>query len=84
VEEFDKYKAVAEWMSYVKGVSAKAIDFDAAGNCVETDYTRMMTIIKDSGFKGYLGIEYEGDQLSEEEGIKKTKELLERTASAIA
>ena len=83
VEEFDKYKAVAEWMPYVKGVSAKTIDFDAAGNCVETDYTRMMKIIKDSGFKGYLGIEYEGGQFSEEEGIKKTKELLERTAAAI-
>ena len=62
VEEFDKYKAVAEWMPYVKGVSAKAIDFDAAGNCVETDYTRV----------------------NEEKKIKKTKELLERTASAIA
>jgi sugar phosphate isomerase/epimerase len=83
VEEFDKYKAVAEWMPYVKGVSAKTIDFDAAGNCVETDYTRMMKIIKDSGFKGYLGIEYEGDQFSEDEGIKKTKALLERTAAAI-
>jgi sugar phosphate isomerase/epimerase len=83
VEEFDKYEAVAEWMPYVKGVSAKTIDFDAAGNCVETDYTRMMKIIKDSGFKGYLGIEYEGDQFSEDEGIKKTKALLERTAAAI-
>ncbi len=83
VEEFDKYKAVAEWMPYVKGVSAKTIDFDAEGNCVETDYTKMMKIIKNSGFNGYLGIEYEGDQFTEEEGIKKTKELLERTAGAI-
>jgi sugar phosphate isomerase/epimerase len=83
VEEFDKYKAVKEWMPYVKGVSAKTIDFDANGNCVETDYTRMMKIIKDSGFNGYLGIEYEGDQVSEEEGIKKTKELLLRTADEI-
>ena len=83
VEEFDKYKAVAEWMPYVKGVSAKAINFDAEGNCVETDYAKMMKIIKDYGFKGYLGIEFEGDQISEEEGIKKTKELLERTAAAL-
>ncbi len=26
-------------------------------------------IIKDSGFRGYIDIEYEGDKLSEEEGI---------------
>lgn len=84
VEEYDKYKAVKEWMPYVKGVSAKSINFDENGNCVETDYNRMMKIVKDAGFKGYVGIEYEGDQFSEEEGIKKTKELLQRTASAIA
>ena len=84
IEEYDKYKAVKEWMPYVKGVSAKSINFDENGNCVETDYNRMMKIVKDAGFKGYVGIEYEGDQFSEEEGIKKTKELLQRTASAIA
>lgn len=84
VEEYDKYKAVKNWMPYVKGVSAKSINFDENGNCVETDYNRMMKIVKDAGFKGYVGIEYEGDKLSEEEGIKKTKELLQRTAMAIA
>jgi sugar phosphate isomerase/epimerase len=84
VEEYDKYKAVKNWMPYVKGVSAKSINFDEKGNCVETDYNRMMKIVKDAGFKGYVGIEYEGDKLSEEEGIKKTKELLQRTAMAIA
>ena len=37
-----------------------------------------MKIVKDSGFKGYVGIEYEGKELSEDEGIKATKALLER------
>ncbi|HEV7330458.1 MAG TPA: sugar phosphate isomerase/epimerase family protein [Flavisolibacter sp.] len=76
VEEYDKYKGTKMWMPYAKGVSAKTFEFDAAGNCIETDYPRMMKIIKDAGFKGIIGIEYEGDKLPAEEGIKATKELL--------
>lgn len=80
-EMYDRYKGVAELMPYAKGISAKTIDFDADGNCTETDYVRMMKIIKDTGFKGYMGIEYGGDQLSEDEGVRKTKELLLKTAA---
>src|SRR6476469_9559578 len=78
IEEYDRYKGVKEMMPYAKGASAKTIDFDANGNCVETDYRRMLQIIKDSGFKGYIGIEYEGEKLGEDEGIRKTKALLEK------
>ena len=78
LEEYDRYKGVKEMMPFAKGVSAKTYDFDEAGNCVETDYVKMMKIVKDTGFKGYVGIEYEGNKLSEEEGIRKTKELLLR------
>ncbi|UOQ64568.1 sugar phosphate isomerase/epimerase family protein [Hymenobacter volaticus] len=83
IEEYDKYKAVQEWMPVSKGVSAKTFDFDAAGNCIETDYNKMFRIIKESGFKGYVGIEYEGETLGEEDGIKKTKALLERVAKTL-
>jgi len=83
VEEYDKYKGVQQWMPYAKGVSAKTFEFDAQGNCIETDYPRMLKIIKDAGFKGIFGIEYEGDKLSAEAGIKATKELLIKTASEI-
>jgi sugar phosphate isomerase/epimerase len=83
LEEYDKYKAVQQWMPVAKGVSAKTLDFDAAGNCLETDYNKMFGMIKASGFKGYVGIEYEGEKLSEEEGIKKTKALLERVAKTL-
>ncbi len=82
-EEYDKYKGTQMWMPYAKGVSAKTFDFDEAGNCIETDYPRMMKIIKDSGFRGIIGIEYEGNKLSSELGIKATKELLIKTAKAI-
>jgi sugar phosphate isomerase/epimerase len=78
VEEYDRYKGTAEMMPFAKGVSAKAHDFDAQGNCVETDYVKMMKVVKDAGFRGIVGIEYEGEKLSEEEGIKKTKALLEK------
>ncbi|HKG69500.1 MAG TPA: sugar phosphate isomerase/epimerase family protein, partial [Segetibacter sp.] len=82
-EEYDRYKGVTELLPFAKGASAKTIDFDANGNCVETDYPRMLKIIKDSGFHGYIGIEYEGNQLSEEEGVRKTKALLEKVAATL-
>jgi sugar phosphate isomerase/epimerase len=84
VEEYDRYKGVAEMMPYAKGASAKTYNFDEQGNCVETDYVRMLKILKGAGFNGYIGIEYEGEKLSEEEGIRKTKALLERLAPQIA
>jgi sugar phosphate isomerase/epimerase len=83
VEEYDRYKGTLEMMPYAKAVSAKSIDFDEQGNCVETDYMKMLKIVKDSGFKGYVGIEYEGDKVGEYEGIKKTKALLERVRAEI-
>jgi sugar phosphate isomerase/epimerase len=83
IEEYDRYKGVAEMMPYAKGASAKTIDFDENGNCVETDYYKMLKIIKDSGFHGYLGIEYEGEKISEEEGVRKTKALLEKVAASL-
>lgn len=78
LDEYDRYKGVGEMMPFAKGVSAKAHEFDAEGNCVETDYVKMMKVVKDAGFRGIIGIEYEGEKLTEEEGIKKTKALLEK------
>src|ERR1700722_15383469 len=81
--EDDRYKGVAERMRYAKGVSAKTHDFDAQGNCVETDYHRMMKIVLDAGYHGRVGIEYEGNKISEPEGIRATKKLLERVAAEL-
>ncbi len=83
VQEYDRYKGTMEMMPFAKGVSAKTYDFDAQNNCIETDYTRMMKIVKDSGFRGIAGIEYEGDKLDEYTGIRKTKELLERVGPMV-
>ncbi|MBW3470022.1 sugar phosphate isomerase/epimerase family protein [Arthrospiribacter ruber] len=84
VEEYDRYQGVKEMMPFAKGVSAKANNFDAEGNCVETDFYKMMQIVKDAGYTGYVGIEYEGNDLSEVEGIKATKALLERVGMEIS
>jgi L-ribulose-5-phosphate 3-epimerase len=79
--DYDRYKGVAEMMRYAKGVSAKTHDFDKEGNCMETDYRRMMKIVLDAGYHGRVGIEYEGLRMSEPDGIRATKRLLERVAS---
>jgi L-ribulose-5-phosphate 3-epimerase len=77
-KEYDRYQGVAELMPYAKAVSAKSHDFDADGNETRTDYNRMMKIVLDAGYRGWVGIEYEGSDLSEPDGIVATKKLLER------
>jgi sugar phosphate isomerase/epimerase len=78
VVDYDRYKGVEEMMPYAKAVSAKSYDFDDMGNETSIDYARMMDIVKQSSYSGYLGIEYEGTRLSEDEGILATNKLLER------
>jgi len=76
--EYDKYKGVTELMPFAKAVSAKTYDFDESGNESTIDYRRMMQIVLDAGYNGYVGIEYEGRRLGEHEGIRKSKDLLVR------
>ena len=81
---YDRYKGVAELVPTAKGISVKAHAFDAKGNETETDFTKMMKIVVDGGYKGrFLEIEYEGDGLSEVEGTRATKTLLERTLASL-
>jgi L-ribulose-5-phosphate 3-epimerase len=81
--DYDRYKGVAELMPFAKGVSAKSKEFDATGNELQTDYRRMLKIVLDAGYRGWVGIEYEGDTLSEAEGIEATKQLLERVRAEL-
>lgn len=82
--EYDRYQGVKDLMPFAKGVSAKTHDFDENGNETQIDYRRMLQIVKDAGYRGYIDVEYEGDQLSEEEGILATKRLLERVGAEIS
>jgi len=77
-KQYDRYKGVTELMPYAKAVSAKSHDFDADGNEVHTDYRRMLSIVKDAGYRGFIGVEYEGGKSSEDEGILLTRDLLLR------
>lgn len=77
-EEYDRYKGVEELIPFAKGVSAKTHDFDAQGNETHTDYKRMLDIVIASKYRGFIGIEYEGATLSEPDGIKASKALLDR------
>ena len=81
---YDRYQGVEELMPYAKAVSAKSHDFDESGNETGTDYARMMKIVIDAGYHGYVGIEYEGSRLGEMEGIAATKALLERVRNELA
>jgi sugar phosphate isomerase/epimerase len=82
-ERYDTYLGVRELMPYAKGVSAKSHDFDEKGNETTKDYGKLLQIVKDAGYRGHIGIEYEGRRLSENEGIRATKDLLIRAGSAL-
>ena len=81
---YDRYQGVTELMPYAKAVSAKTYTFDEKGQEIETDYEKMMKIVLNSGYRGFVGVEYEGSELSEEEGVKATKQLLEQVRKKLA
>jgi sugar phosphate isomerase/epimerase len=82
-EMYDIYKGVEELMPYAKAVSAKSHNFDEAGNETEIDYGKMLQIVKDAGYSGFIGVEYEGNELGEEEGIIATRDLILREAKKL-
>lgn len=83
IEEYDRYKGVEELMPVAKAVSAKSYDFDENGNETTIDYQKIIQIVKDANYKGFIGVEYEGSRLSEIEGIIATKNLLLEVAKKL-
>jgi sugar phosphate isomerase/epimerase len=82
-EMYDVYKGVEELMPFAKAVSAKSHNFDQDGNETGIDYIKMLQIVKDAGYTGYIGVEYEGDEMGEMEGIMATKALMLRSVSEL-
>lgn len=82
--DYDRYQGVEELLPYAKGVSAKSHSFDAEGNETKTDYRRMLRLVIAAGYSGFVGIEYEGQDLPEPVGIKATKKLLERVRTELS
>jgi sugar phosphate isomerase/epimerase len=83
-EVYDRYQGVADLLPFAKGVSAKSYAFDPEGNETRMDYPRLLKLVKEAGFEGYVGIEFEGFDMPEPEGIKATKKLLERSWQQLA
>ena len=81
---YDRYKGMKELMPYAKAVSAKSHEFDKNGDETGSDYYRMMDIVLENGYNGYVGIEYEGSKHSEMEGIRLTNKLLKKIQSSIS
>lgn len=81
---YDRYQGVQELMPFAKAVSAKSHEFDASGNETHTDYRRMMQIVVDAGYRGYVGIEYEGQKHTEVDGTRLTQRLLEHVRDELS
>ena len=75
-EGYDKYAAVEMMMPYAKAVSAKCHEFGPDGKEVHIDFARMMKIVLDAGYHGYVGVEYEGSKHSEIDGTAAGVKLL--------
>lgn len=76
IEEYPRYQGIEEMMPYAKAVSAKSYDFNDEGQETTIDFSKILKIVKDAGYTGFIGVEYEGNRLSAEEGIMATKNLL--------
>ena len=83
-EWYDRYQGMKELMPYAKAVSAKSHEFDSNGNETKSDYYKMMDIVLDAGYKGFVGIEYEGSSHSEMDGIKLTRDLLIKIRNSLS
>jgi len=76
-ELYPHEQGVADFLPFAKGVSAKSYNFDQNGKETYLDYPKLLKLVKDANFDGFIGIEYEGNQLSEHEGIIATKKHIE-------
>lgn len=78
-DSVNRYDAVEMFMPFAKAVSAKSSRFTPDGLVEETDFFRMMRIVRDGGYHGYVGVESgAGTQEGEAEAIRKTRDLLKR------
>ncbi|MEM9080963.1 MAG: TIM barrel protein [Verrucomicrobiota bacterium] len=82
--DYDRYQGIKDLMPFAKGVSAKSHDFDEQGNETKTNFSKAMKLVLAAGYQGYVGVEYEGKILSEDDGVKATKTLLEKVRQQLS
>jgi sugar phosphate isomerase/epimerase len=83
-ERYDPYLGLEQLMPLARAASAKTHDFGPGGEETSLDYRRLLRIVLDAGYRGRIGVEYEGDRLSEPEGIRATRDLLLRLRKELA
>lgn len=84
VEEYDRYKGISELLPFAKAVSAKSYAFDKNGDETTIDYLKVMKMVKEVGYTGFVGVEFEGDGVSEDKGIELTRDLLIKVGKQIS
>ena len=84
INEYDRYKGMKELLPFAKAVSAKSYNFNQNGDETLIDYHRIMKMVKSSGYKGFIGVEYEGNEVSEDQGIELTRDLLIRVGKQLS
>lgn len=84
IEDYDRYKGIKELLPFAKAVSAKSYNFDSNGDETLIDYYKVMSMVKESGYDGFVGIEFEGSNVSEEKGIELTRDLLIKVGNQIS
>ncbi len=77
-KEYDPYQGVSEMMPWAKILCAKAKSFDDNGDEENIDFRKMLKIAKAAGFRGYIGIEFEGHGVDPVQGINATKKLIQK------
>jgi sugar phosphate isomerase/epimerase len=78
----DRYEAVRKLMPYARGVSFKCYDFNSDDRETTIDMDRMMKIVLEAGYHNWVGIEFEGNRLTEFEGVQAAKSFLDRLLAA--
>ncbi len=81
---YDRYQGLRDVAPYTRVAHAKIHGFDEQGQEIETDFAEAMRILLTSGFRGWVSVEYEGDGLTEDEGVAETKRLLEAVRAELA
>lgn len=72
-----RYEAIKMVAPLAVHVHAKTYNFDKEGNETSIDYERVIEILRESGYEGFLSIEYEGAG-DETQGVRKSLKLLKR------
>lgn len=69
------YESLARIAPYARAAHAKFHDFDEAGEHTGNDVGRCVAILRDAGYSGTWGIEFEGKG-DERDGIQRSKTML--------